>query len=482
MPALRERFFPLLPGGVRFSPMSRLLSLVLLALLSTLLLGGSCDEPGAVPVEELRRDVPPAFDYSLYCDTDGRLVGERSAVLLVYRAEHLERVYADARSGNPRAQALFRQLETTLHRTGEALADRALGFTCTSLPACIVAWHHLDEFMPSRGAGGLRLRQVMADGFSREARLKHVRNAVLSAALDVLLVGSVLKTGAAGAPAARAGVAEATTGSVEAGRLALAGVEARLAAEEIPALEARLAEAEALEVGARHPARLEALLRHRPVRAEPPSRVEADSPRWSSYVAYWDRRYEELAGTRPRPPGRVEVKPPLTWESYSFLLGRFQRSLEFQRSAARVLQQAREPGGNRAWVSDMKQPLATENTGLKREGSTTVTYVDDLVVDEATLGPGLRPNVHSFSMKQRDFSGMRIDAAIRQLELDAREAQLKYGGTVEVRRPGHPLFGKAVKVSRVHLVYDGATISPELRRKLSEAAPDARVELHFHVP
>ena len=462
--------------------MSRLLSLALLVLLSTPLLGSSCDEPEAVALEELRRDVPPPFDYALYCDAHGKLVGERSAVLLVHRAEHLERVYADAQAGDPRAQTLFRQLEAVLQRTGAELADRSLGFTCNSLPACVVAWHQLDEFMPSRGAGGLRLRQVMADGFSREARLKQVRNAVVSAALDVLLVNTVLKSGTAGVARAEASTAEATAGSVEAGRLAIAGVEARLAAEELPALEARIVEAEALEVGPRYPARLEALTRHRPSRAQPPSGVEADHPRWTSYVAYWDRRYEELAGTRPRPPGQPEVKPPLTWDAYSPFLGRFQRSLEFQRSAARVLQQAREPGSNREWVSDMKQPLATENTGLIREGSETVTYVDALVVDEATLGPGLRPKVHSFSMKQRDFSAMSEKEAFKQAQIDAIEAHTKYGGTIEVRRRGHPLFGKKVVVTRVHLVYDGKNLSPELKKAVWRGAHSERVELHVHVP
>jgi hypothetical protein len=54
-------------------------------------------------------------------------------------------------------------------------------------------------------------------------------------------------------------------------------------------------------------------------------------------VAYWHRRYEELAGTRPLPPRVIEAKPPLTWESYSTLLKTFQRSLEFQRAVTRWL-------------------------------------------------------------------------------------------------------------------------------------------------
>ena len=454
--------------------------MVLWALLCPLLMGGSCEEPEAVPLEELRRDAAPAFDYGLYSDEKGKLVGSRSAVLLVHRTGHLERVYEDAQAGDARAKVLFGQLEDTFQRTGNQLAQRASGLVCNSMPACVVQWHQLEEYTPSHGPGGLRLRQRMADSFAREAKVQHVRNVVLAAALDVLLVGAVLTPGSVAAVEVEAGAAEASVGPVEAGRLALAGVEGTLATEELPALEARMAEAEALEPGPRHPARLEPLARHRPVAAEPPSGVEADTAQWKSYVAYWERRYEELAGTRPLPPGHAAVKPPLTWQSYSSLLGQFQRSLEFQRSVIRVLQQA--PGGDRAWVPGMKQPLASENVGLRHDGSTALTYADGFVVDKSTLGPGGRPNVHSFSVKQRDFSSMSVDDAVRQVRADALEAKTKYGGTVEVRRPGHPLFGKKVVVTRVHLVYDGEKILLEFKNDLSAAATAQQVELHYHVP
>jgi hypothetical protein len=466
--------------------MPRPLTLALLLLLSSALLGGTCSEPEAVPLEELQRDVAPSFDYSLYCDEGGTLVGHRSAVLLVYRAGHLERVYADSLSGHRRAQVLFGQLENAVRLTGVQMARQSQGIACHSLPACVVRWHTLEEFMPSRGEGGMRLRQVMADGFSKEARLQHVNNAAMAAVLDVLLVGSVLKRGVAGAAEAEAAAAEARTaaaeaiaGPVEAGRLAAAGLEARLAAEELAALEIRLAEEEALAAAARHPPHLEALSRHRPSSSQPPPGVEAGHPRWTSYVAYWHRRYEELAGTRPLPPRVLEVKPPLTWNSYSALLGRFQRSLEFQRAVTRWLHQE---AGAREWLPGMKRPLITDNVGLKLEGRATPVYVDQLAVDQATLGPGLRPSVHAFSTKQRDFAGKTSSEAVKQFEVDAREAQAKYGGEVEVRRPGHPLFGKKVRVSRTHLVYDARALDSKIREALLERVPRHDVELHFHVP
>jgi len=435
--------------------MPRALSLALLVLLSSALLGGTCSESEAVPLEELQRDMAPAFAYSLYCDEGGTLVGERSAVLLVYRAAHLERVYADSRAGNPRAQALFGQLENAMRSTGTQLARQSEGIACHSLPACVVQWHKLDEFMPSRGEGGVRLRQVMADSFSRAAKLQHVSNTAMAAVLDVLLVGTVLQRGMVGAAEtkaasaeAKAAAVEATAGPVEAGRLAVAGLEARLAAKELAVVEVRLAEEEALATAARHPRQLEALARHRPASSQPPSGVEAEHPRWTSYVTYWHRRYEELAGTRPLPPRKLEVKPPLTWESYSALLGRFQRSLEFQRAVTRWLQQH----GSREWLPGMKQPLVIDNMGLKLEGRTHSVFADQLALDQATLGPGLRPSVHTFSNKQRDFAGKSRKEVLGKSASPGRTSSM-------TRRPSIPKSGMPSWTERFAMM-SNSTSSP----------------------
>ena len=196
-------------------------------------------------------------------------------------------------------------------------------------------------------------------------------------------------------------------------------------------------------------------------------------------MAYWHRRYEELAGTRPLPSGVSETKPPLTWNSYAGLLNTFQRSLEFQRAVTRWLQQAE---GSRQCLPGMKRPLVTDNTGLQLEGRAYPVYVDQLAVDQATLSPGLRPSVHSFSNKQHNFSGKSWEKMLEQLGADSREARTKYGGVVEVRRRGHPLFGQKVRVSRVHIVYDGSGLDSTLKDALLEAARESGVQLHFYVP
>jgi hypothetical protein len=454
--------------------MSRWIRITALLALSLVLGGSQCGEDEGVPLEVLRQDVAPPFDYALYCDARGRLTGRNADVLLVHRSEHLERVFADSQRGDARALALFGQLEAQVAASGAKLADQALSLGCTSLPTCTVRWEFLDELIPSREAGGMRLRHVLAANFDRMARLKGVQNAVITAAMSVLLVGSVLEK------------AEASAAGAEARALAReAALKARLAEglplEEAAALEARLAEAEVLEVGARHPARLEVLARHRPSVDQPPMGVAPNNGRWLDYVAYWERRYEELAGTRQLPPGASPAKPPLVWNGYKAFLDRFQRALNFQRNVARALrQEAGLANAEKYGLRGMEQPLVMENVGLAHEGGAGLTYVDQLVVDEASLGMGQRPSVHSFSNKQHDLSAMSENAAKGQLRADIREAWAKYGGMVEVRRPGHPLFGRKVTISRVHLIYDEEGLTPKLKKMLTDEAEKLDTELHFH--
>lgn len=285
-----------------------------------------------------------------------------------------------------------------------------------------------------------------------------MENAVITAVLSVLLVGAVVE-----AAEGRAAGAETRTGLAEGRTLAGEGALAEgLSLEEAAALNARLDEAESLETGARHPARLEALVRYRPSVDRPPPGFVASHARWVDYVGYWERRYEELTGTRQRPVGAPAVKPPLTWESYEAFLGRFQRAMAFQRDVARALRQ--EVGlamGQRHLLRGLEQPLVTENVGLIHEGRASLTYVDQLVVDEASLRPGQTPVVHSFSNKQRGFTSMSEQEAVNHLRADAREAWTKYGDLV---------------------YYEETGLEAEVREALEEAARRANVELHFHAP
>jgi hypothetical protein len=257
-------------------------------------------------------------------------------------------------------------------------------------------------------------------------------------------------------------------------------------ASEVSAVEARLVEAEALGPGARQTAVVEDLARLRPTLERPPVGTAADDALWRDYVTYWERRYLEVTEAAGKAVG---VNPPRTWPSYQEFRSRVRRALEFQAKVSSLLQRevSLQPAERQAlggMMRGMKQPRTDGNVGLKHEGRTTVTYADDVTVDEVTL-KSRAPHVESVSTKQRDFRRMSRDEAADQVETDAREALAKYGGEVEVRRRGHPLFGRRVAVSRVHLVYDAALVPKEefFRKRMLEAAKEAGVELHFqHAP
>jgi hypothetical protein len=284
---------------------------------------------------------------------------------------------------------------------------------------------------------------------------------------------------------ARGGVAETGQVSPEAAlerRLALPGAAGRLAAEEAVAVEARWVQAEALEVGDRYTNNVKELVKYRPSRNNPLEGGSPDNPLWPKYVAYWERRYKELEGQKTLPAGQPELPGPLKWEPYEKLTDGFGRARRFQGSATQAMRhEALAAPEERVWLRGMKNPRADENVCLRHEGSTKRYHVDQLAVDEATLGPGQKPVVHSFSTKQHDFSGKSPQAARDQLGIDVREAKTKYAGTVEIRRPGHPLFGRKVVVSRVHIIYDGEGLLPEIKRALLDEAQNLGVELHFHV-
>lgn len=418
----------------------------------------------------------PAFDYGLYCDARGTLVGEDSAVLLVRRPSHLERVYADARHGEARAREVFRQLDETFGLIGQKAADEATSVRCMALPlhGCVPDWTFADRFMTSRGPGAQHLRLTLARAFEQRARQRGLEKSIIVSSVNVLLAGAtamaVMKEGvAAEGEAAGSGL--------------LAGAEGELAmvSTDAEALAARLLEQEALATGPRHPAALSKLARFRPALDSPPGGTASGDTMWSDYVAYWEQRYAELAGKSPRPAGAPKPKPPLMWEAYRQFQRIVQRGSRFQRSVSETMRRELTlPEAQRLLVPDMKKPLLAENVGVARTGSPQVLYPDQLVVDEATLKPGMRPRVEAFSNKSRDFNSMSKRQIDAQVGLDAEEAITKYSGVIQVRRPGHPLFGQEVTVSKVHLVYDAELASEEARNLIRQALLKKNIELHFH--
>jgi hypothetical protein len=430
---------------------------------------------------------PPPFKYSLYLE--GKSLSPGADLLLVQRPEHLEHVYAQRR-GNPEAELLFKWLESQFEQTGVRFADMTVLACALDLPIrCTPDWEFIDSVLGhSDGPGATHLRRVLADSFSARARQRGMENTVvlsithavmargmMKAAVSKATVaaearaaaGSVPPTGLRGSTAEPRPLPAATAEAAAAGAERLVTVTGRLRApRDLSAIRAKLVEAEALETGARQTAVLKDLVRLRPLPERPPAGLPAGEALWRDYVTYWERRFSELSAPGARVAG---IRPPLTWENY-------------QSDVSAMLQgEVEKPQGKRRLLHEMARPRMEENVGLAHEGSDARTYVDQFALDEAALESNA-PRVETFSTKQRDFTRMDKGAIATQVQADAREAFKKYGGTVEIRRPGHPLFERSVTVTQVHVVYDESVVPQDLalREEMKSIAGNLGVTLHFH--
>src|SRR5690606_18781803 len=141
---------------------------------------------------------------------------------------------------------------------------------------CTPDWEFIDSVLGhSDGPGAWHLRQVLADSFSKQARLRGVENTVVLSIAQTVLTRGMLKS--AVGKATVAAEARATAGSVPRGSVRgatpgarplptvgeeaaatgaerLVTVTGRLRApRDLSAIQARLVETEALETGARQP-------------------------------------------------------------------------------------------------------------------------------------------------------------------------------------------------------------------------------------
>jgi hypothetical protein len=233
--------------------------------------------------------------------------------------------------------------------------------------------------------------------------------------------------------------------------------------------------AEEAESARRHPAQLEQLLPLRPRLHQPPPGVSPDEPYWQRYVAYWERRYQEMLDDSRE--GRPLPKPPVYYEFYGPLRLLFHNASVYEQGRAEALrQQTLLPAKERVYLTSMEHPRLEIHLGVRPRGAKKTFFVDQLGWD---LSGGLNPLVEVFSNKQRDFYRKTRNEATAQGEKDAREAVRKYGETIEVRRRGHPFFGRMLNVSKVHLLYDKRMVPDLFQESIRRAAENLGVEVHF---
>ena len=143
-----------------------------------------------------------------------------------------------------------------------------------------------------------------------------------------------------------------------------------------------------------------------------------------------------------------------------------------------LLEEIGKSPDERKLLPAMRKARVDKQVGVAKEGVEGTRYVDQLVVDMATLKSG-KPHVEAYSCKSRMLKGQEVTSIEAIVEADVKEALAKYGRRVEVRRPDHPLFKQEVEVAKVHLVYEAKLVDPSLREAIIKAGTKQGVEVHF---
>jgi hypothetical protein len=242
-------------------------------------------------------------------------------------------------------------------------------------------------------------------------------------------------------------------------------------------VEAKLAGAEREATGPRLSTHVAVLEVRRPLLASPPPGAEGH-PRWSEYVAYYEKRLGELQRGQ-------SAEGPLTWVSYDAMRGGFARGLAFERTMVKVLRaDAARPRAQRRFLGDFERPRIETNVGVWKPDS-GLRYADVLVIEEGSP-TGQSPRVETLSLKSRDLSKMEYNELRARLLADAKEAWMNYGETLDIRRPSlrSVLPQGRVVVPKLRLVYEGGALSPSSVKDLHRIAQDVttsfrRVEVVF---
>jgi hypothetical protein len=228
-------------------------------------------------------------------------------------------------------------------------------------------------------------------------------------------------------------------------------------------VEARLAAVELESAGPRLPREVVALEKQRPSVDAPPPGAEFN-PRWGEYVAYYEKRFEEIKQG-------MAVEAPLRWAPYERMWGWFARGLAFERLMVKLLQEdAKLPRAQRRFLQDFDEPRVETYVGVRKPG-TGLRFADVLVMETAELA-GRPRRVETFSFKSRDLSGLKYEALEAQMIADASEALRHYGETLDIRRSSlQPLLpgGSEVPVPRVYLIYEGGKLKPTNADRLKAA-------------
>jgi len=118
--------------------------------------------------------------------------------------DQLDKVYADADRGNTWAKNVVTQIEATFGAHGpyipeaeakpECLMPALREFKGAIAESCIPDWSYVDSLLSKDRPSGLRLREIVAESYSKRARELKLRNDIIINALIVVLAGWAVRS------------------------------------------------------------------------------------------------------------------------------------------------------------------------------------------------------------------------------------------------------------------------------------------------
>ena len=216
----------------------------------------------------------------------------------------------------------------------------------------------------------------------------------------------------------------------------------------------------------------------RPSKARPPPGIAEDDALWQKYVDYYDERLDEFDAYDA---GSLVERPenPLDFAKYNLFKSTVARGIEFENKVMELLvRESKLPLEQRTLTKAIHNVRIDQRVGILKDGYGNVLYVDQLVVDLDSLVRD-KPLIECFSNKSRNFKHMTTDEIKAIVVKDLQELIEKYSGPLQIRRPGHPLFGQNINVSRLHLVYDVKGTTSEIVETITAALEGRSAEVHF---
>jgi len=195
---------------------------------------------------------------------------------------------------------------------------------------------------------------------------------------------------------------------------------------------------------------------------------------WQRYLKYFQKRLQELREQEVKPPSSPDDVKPSPLKLHAYL------KLETWRNRGRVFEgfvgeglvaESSLPQGQRTLLKGFAGKVEIfKQLGLSKGKHLKTRFVDFLIMAKNAATKN-QLEAESVSVKSRDFTKKTAKEIIEIIKKDYRDGLKFYAGKPQIRRLGE-FFGKRIKVTKLHLVYE-KELAPK-NDVLKEVVPELR--------